>query len=596
MSASPVGVPARFGALLDRLPSPMILGTVATVLIAASSFGAGAIRNRGGVLDALGLNVLAYGHAAGVCGSILWLGIFLLVAAWILVGRRTVFAAADAADGDARGVGNLARTFLGPLADDRRLGAVVRATTAWTLPLLLAAPILSRDVYSYLMQGAMLRDGFDPYTQGAAANPGPMLLEVSHDWRNTTTPYGPLHLWLGEGITRLVGDNITAGVVLYKLVSVVGMAAILWAVPRIAARLGADPALATWLGAANPVMVLHMVGGMHNESLMVGLVSLGLVAALDRRFVAGVALIAVAVSLKATAAIALPFVVWLATRHLGTRLTRRAAGPDAARRATGPDATGPDATDSTTASSPDAATDPDAADLPLSAIPRGRAFGAFLGAGAACTAGTVAVISLVTWASGASWGWLAEISGNSKVINPLSLPSLLAGLVTDSVRVLDDSFTFNAPLGVFRTIGSVLMLLGLVVVWWLFRETDRQAVRGIAVAYAVAFVFNAVSLPWYYASLLTLIAVTPVPRALVQWTAGVSVVLAVAFTGSGNHQLYNVAFMAIAALCAWVAVGALAVPDRSPVNAAATRGVGKQAPARPGAEKTGAGKTDAGAH
>ena len=570
MSASPVGVPARFGALLDRLPSPLVLGTVATVLIATSSFGAGAIRNRGGVLDALGLNVLAYGHAAGVCGSILWLGIFLLVAAWILAGRRTVFAAGaatDVAGGDARDVGNLTRTFLGPLADDRRLGAVVRGTTAWTLPLLLAAPILSRDVYSYLMQGAMLRDGFDPYTQGAAANPGPMLLEVSHDWRNTTTPYGPLHLWLGEGITRLVGDHVTAGVVLYKLVSVAGMAAILWAVPRIAARLGADPALATWLGVANPVLVLHMVGGMHNESLMVGLVSLGLVAALDRRFVAGVAIIAVAVSLKATAAIALPFVVWLATRHLGTRLTRRADG----------------------------AASTGAADLPLSAIPRGRGFAAFLGAGAACTAGTVAVISLVTWASGASWGWLAEISGNSKVINPLSLPSLLAGLVTDSVRVLDDSFTFNEPLGVFRTIGSVLMLLGLVVVWWLFRENDRQAVRGIAVAYAVAFVFNAVSLPWYYASLLTLVAVTPVPRALVQWTAGASVVLAVAFTGSGNHQLYNVAFMAIAALCAWVAVGALAVPDRSPVNAAPTRGVGKRSPARPGAEKAGAGRTDAGA-
>lgn len=570
MSASPVGVPARFGALLDRLPSPLVLGTVATVLIATSSFGAGAIRNRGGVLDALGLNVLAYGHAAGVCGSILWLGIFLLVAAWILAGRRTVFAAGaatDVAGGDARDVGNLTRTFLGPLADDRRLGAVVRGTTAWTLPLLLAAPILSRDVYSYLMQGAMLRDGFDPYTQGAAANPGPMLLEVSHDWRNTTTPYGPLHLWLGEGITRLVGDHVTAGVVLYKLVSVAGMAAILWAVPRIAARLGADPALSTWLGVANPVLVLHMVGGMHNESLMVGLVSLGLVAALDRRFVAGVAIIAVAVSLKATAAIALPFVVWLATRHLGTRLTRRADG----------------------------AASTDAADLPLSAIPRGRVFAAFLGAGAACTAGTVAVISLVTWASGASWGWLAEISGNSKVINPLSLPSLLASLVTDSVRVLDDSFTFNEPLGVFRTIGSVLMLLGLVVVWWLFRENDRQAVRGIAVAYAVAFVFNAVSLPWYYASLLTLVAVTPVPRALVQWTAGASVVLAVAFTGSGNHQLYNVAFMAIAALCAWVAVGALAVPDRSPVNAAPTRCVGKRSPARPGAEKAGAGRTDAGA-
>ena len=107
-----------------------------------------------------------------------------------------------------------------------------------------------RDVYSYLMQGAMQRDGFDPYTQGAAVNPGPYLLEVSHDWRNTTTPYGPLHLWIGEGVTRLVGDNVTAGVLVYKLISVLGFVAIAWAVPRIARELGGDPALALWLGVA----------------------------------------------------------------------------------------------------------------------------------------------------------------------------------------------------------------------------------------------------------------------------------------------------------------------------------------------------------
>ena len=166
----------------------------------------------------------------------------------------------------------------------------------------MAAPILSRDVYSYLMQGAMLRDGFNPYKQGAAVNPGPYLMEVSHDWRNTTTPYGPLHLWIGEGVTRLVGDNVTLGVIAYKLLSVAGFALIAWCVPRIAHRIGSAPRLAMWLGVLNPAMVFHMVGGMHNESVMVGLVSLGLYWAVTERpwhIVAAVAVISVSVSLKA---------------------------------------------------------------------------------------------------------------------------------------------------------------------------------------------------------------------------------------------------------------------------------------------------------
>jgi len=282
-----------------RLPGALPLGIIGAVMLFLGSFGGGAIRNRGGVLEALDLDFLSYGHGAGISNAVFWAGVATLLVAWAVLGRRHVLNRTEGAEKQVR-----------------------TALWAWVLPLLPAAPMLSRDVYSYLMQGAMLRDGYDPYTQGAAVNPGPFLLEVSHDWRNTTTPYGPLHLWIGEGVTRLVGDNVTAGVVVYKIISVLGFAAIAWAVPRIARALGGDPALALWLGVANPVMILHMVGGMHNESVMVGLVSLGLLASLHRRFLLGVALIAVAVSLKATAAIALPFVVWLATLHYAKRLKR----------------------------------------------------------------------------------------------------------------------------------------------------------------------------------------------------------------------------------------------------------------------------------
>ena len=138
-------------------------------------------------------------------------------------------------------------------------------------------------------------------------------------------------------------------------------------------------------------MLLHLIGGMHNEALMVGLVSLGLVVLLSSRrstfptgsrgseaiaITAAVALIALAVSLKATAAIVLPFTVWMILDRL--------------RRCNSTDGTG------STASTV-------------------RLTGLFLVAGAWALGVTVAVIHLVTVASGSNWGWVRAVSGLSLI-------------------------------------------------------------------------------------------------------------------------------------------------------------------------------------
>ncbi|WKD60770.1 hypothetical protein CCICO_03655 [Corynebacterium ciconiae DSM 44920] len=470
------------------------VGLVAAVLIIVGSYGGGAIRNRGGVLEALGLDFMSYGHGAGVSNTIVWLGIMGIVAAWILLGRQVMW---------------------NPRLDDSRKAADIRTCLiTWVAPLLLAAPILSRDVYSYLMQGAMLRDGFDPYTQGAAVNPGPFLLEVSHDWRNTTTPYGPLHLWIGEGITSVVGDNVTLGVLLYKVVSIIGFIAIAWSTPKIAHNLGGSPALALWLGVANPVMVLHLVGGMHNESLMVGLVSVGLLCALRRRFVSAVALISIAVSLKATAALALPFLVWMGSRHLAALLERRTS---------------------------------------LAATLRSVA--AFVITGAWMVVEFAIVMVAITAASGSNWGWVSQISGNSKVINPLALPSLIADLITPVILFITDDFSYNTALAITRPICGVIMLIGIAAAWWFYRQDDRRNLIGITVAYGCAVVFNAVTLPWYYTSLLNVIGTFRPSMKVIKATTLLSIIIGLAFTGSGNHQLYNPVWMVPATIAAYFATG-----------------------------------------
>ncbi|MCX7542467.1 alpha-(1-_6)-mannopyranosyltransferase A [Corynebacterium sp. P5848] len=461
-----------------RYPDARLTGTIAAVTITLASFGGGAIRYRGGVLDTLGLSFLSYGHGAAISNVAMWLGLALMTLAWVILGRGV----------------------LSGQVTDR---AVTRSLIWWVAPLLLAAPILSRDVYSYLMQGAMVRDGFDPYSQGAAVNPGPMLLEVSHDWRNTTTPYGPLHLWLGDGVTTIAGDSVTAGVFLYKLISLVGFWGIVWCVPRITARINGDAAVALWLGVANPVTVLHLVGGMHNESVMVALVSLGILLALDGRFTAAIALVAVSVAFKATGIIALPFLAWMMHRHL------REKG------------------------------------LPLGSV------GAFIAAGFWSVVTTLAVVSVCTWLSGAGWGWIAELSGNSKVINPLAIPSLVAGILTPLLEMTGAEVSYNAVLALMRQIGMVGMLVGLVIAWWVFRGDDRRNIMGIAAAYTVVVTLNAVTLPWYYVSLVVLLGTFDPSRRIVGLTAWCSVVVAMSFTGSGNHQMYNLVWMGVLALVAW---------------------------------------------
>lgn len=471
------------------IPRALPLGLSASCILLFASFSGGATRNRGGLLEALNIGFLSYGHGRNLGLALYWVGIFLLAAAWVLAGR----------------------TIIRPqLTNPRPKGGlrdIQHILFAWVTPLVFAGPLASRDVYSYLMQGAMVRDGFDPYTEGAAVNPGPFLLEVSQDWRNTTTPYGPLHLWIGELVTGLVGDNVAAGVAAYKVLSLLGFITIAWSIPRIASKLGADPAVALWLGVANPVIILHLIGGMHNESLMVGLVSIGLLAALNRHFHAALILVGTAVAMKATAVIAAPFIVWMMLHYYAPKGSSK-----------------------------------------------WRSLFVFVLSGLTALVEIIAAVALITWISGTSWGWLSQVSGNSKVINPLAGPTLATDVIFPAVQIFMPDASYNAILAVLRSIAMVCMLIGLVAVWWLCRKDDRDAVMGTAAAYQVAFVFNAVTLPWYYASIFTLMGTFRPPLWLIKFASGVALFIGVSFSGDGNHQLYNWFWVIGMIVVAWFAI------------------------------------------
>src|SRR6202008_2851061 len=127
-----------------------------------------------------------------------------------------------------------------------------RTLLLWVLPLLIAPPMYSRDVYSYLAQSEISINGLNPYKVGPATGLGldhVFTLSVPNMWRETPAPYGPLFLWIGQGISALTGENIVAAVLCHRLVVLLGVGLIVWATPRLARRCGVAEVSALWLGA-----------------------------------------------------------------------------------------------------------------------------------------------------------------------------------------------------------------------------------------------------------------------------------------------------------------------------------------------------------
>ncbi|WP_199433114.1 polyprenol phosphomannose-dependent alpha 1,6 mannosyltransferase MptB [Qaidamihabitans albus] len=231
------------------------LGTVGALFLAFGSLGAGAAPVLNPVLDIPVLRLFA--RIPTVSLAIAFAGMGMMVAGWLLLGRFT-------------------RPGRIRLASQ---GQLHRTLATWITPLLLIPPLFSRDVYSYLAQSEIVNRGMDPYAMGPAEALGvadPLTAGVSNLWRETPAPYGPLFLEIGSWISSVVGTDIATGVLLQRALALVGFGLIVWALPRLAQRFGVQPAAALWLGAANPLVLFHLVAGAHNEALGIGLMVAGL--------------------------------------------------------------------------------------------------------------------------------------------------------------------------------------------------------------------------------------------------------------------------------------------------------------------------------
>lgn len=427
---------------LTALQRTRLFGATGTVLMAIGALGAGA---RPVVQDpTFGVRLLNLpSRIQTVSLTMTTTGAVMMALAWLMLGRFAL------------GTRRMSR------------GDLDRTLLLWILPLLIAPPMYSKDVYSYLAQSEISLQGLDPYRVGPASGLGlghVFTLSVPSLWRETPAPYGPLFLWIGRGISAMTGENIVAAVLCHRIVVLIGVGLIVWATPRLARRCGVAEVSALWLGAANPLLIMHLVAGIHNEALMLGLMLTGAEFALrgidSERLrptswrpgpdweplgllLGGSILIVLSSQVKLPSLLALGFVTMaLAYRCGGT-------------------------------------------------------FKALLLAAGGMAGLSLAVMAVVGWASGLGFGWVFTLGTANVVRSWMSPPTLLA-LGTGQVGILlglGDHTT--AVLSLTRGIGVLIIM---VMVCWLLLAVFRgrlHPIGGLGVALGLTVLLFPVVQPWY---------------------------------------------------------------------------------------------------
>jgi alpha-1,6-mannosyltransferase len=196
--------------------------------------------------------------------------------------------------------------YLGFLAAAPRLGRrLVWATILVLVAAFAAAPVLlSHDVYSYVDYARLgVRHGLDPYVHPPLTSPAdPAYSNVT--WTEATSAYGPLFTLLTYPLAWLPVGTAVAVLKAVAGLSVLGTAAL---TSRIAAWRGADPLRAAAFVALNPLVLVHVVGGAHNDGLTMLLAMTGIAALLSARDLTAGAALTAAGAIKLSAALLAPF-------------------------------------------------------------------------------------------------------------------------------------------------------------------------------------------------------------------------------------------------------------------------------------------------
>jgi hypothetical protein len=184
--------------------------------------------------------------------------------------------------------------------------AIVAGVVALHVIMAIAPPLMTTDVFSYLMYGRM--DAIyqiNPYVHGPHAIAYDAYFPlVGAQWAYTPTAYGPLFTGLSALMGRL---DIRTATLAYKLLTVACSLLAIGGTARAAQRLGRDVGQTVLIMGLNPVLIVYAVGGSHNDMLMMAALCWSVAALVGHRARTAGGLLTTAVAVKLTAGILLPF-------------------------------------------------------------------------------------------------------------------------------------------------------------------------------------------------------------------------------------------------------------------------------------------------
>jgi Glycosyltransferase family 87 len=187
----------------------------------------------------------------------------------------------------------------------------------------LGPPLQSADVFGYIdwaRMGAL--HGFNPYSTDS----GTVVSDAVYPfvrWDDFSSPYGPLFTLYSYALVPLgVAANLWA-FKLTVLAASLGICGLIWASCR---ELDQDPRLALVLYGLNPAVLVYAVGGAHNDVLMMVVLMTGVWLLLRERDRAAAGASSLAVAIKASAGLAVPFLILGARERVRALVAALATG------------------------------------------------------------------------------------------------------------------------------------------------------------------------------------------------------------------------------------------------------------------------------
>ncbi len=167
----------------------------------------------------------------------------------------------------------------------------------------------------------MVLDGFGGYRPASLLGHSVWTLGVDPRWAAHPSLYGPVALDLSALFVKAAGGRPWVAAECWRLAAIAGIALCAWGVKRIVSWRGGNPVAAVVAGVANPAVLVVLVGGVHNDALMLGLAVAGTALGVSRRGPLGLVLGAVGVAVKPPALLVVGATSWWAW---GTRPRDRA--------------------------------------------------------------------------------------------------------------------------------------------------------------------------------------------------------------------------------------------------------------------------------